>query len=269
MKKTMFAAIALLLTMALVLAGCGSGSGKVPALKEGEMPELTEWSMNATAWSSPNGATVNLTATPNGYAEGQSAVFCVRLEGEDVATVPCEWDGSVYTASADLNAADGYCYFVQLTAADGSVSEVAVNTPTAPVDESLINMATALNAFCEAEVADYALDGSKLTVKDGQLKLQLPWLTLDQGPVTCKSAVLVLSHNGTDVAQQELTAPKAGENNLCVMDLSGISYEVPADIEDDHQLSIRLDVVLSNGYTMSAPAGTWYYMDGQLLLAVG
>ena len=269
MKKTMFAALALLLTMALVLAGCG-GSGKVPALKEGEMPELVEWTMNATAWSSPNGATVNLTAVPNGYADGQSAVFCVRLEGEDIAAVPCEWDGSVYTASADLNAADGYCYFVQLTAADGAVSEIAVNTPTGPtVDESLINMATALSSYCEAEVSDYALDGDKLTVKEGQLKLQLPWLTLDQGAVSCKSAVLVLTHNGADVAQQELTAPKAGENNLCVMDLSGISYTIPADIEDDHQLGIRLDVVLSNGHTLTAPAGTWYYMDGQLLLAVG
>ena len=67
--------------------------------------------LNATAWSSPNGATVNVDAVPNGYAEGQKAEFCVRLEGEEIARVPCEWDGKSYKASADLNAADGYCYY--------------------------------------------------------------------------------------------------------------------------------------------------------------
>lgn len=73
-RKTSLSVIAIVLILAMVLTGCGSkDSGKVPALKEGEALELTKWSMNATAWSSPNGATVNLTAVPNGYLEGQRA----------------------------------------------------------------------------------------------------------------------------------------------------------------------------------------------------
>ena len=270
MKKTVFTLAALILALSLVFTGCGAkNDGKVPALKAGEALELTSWSMNATAWSSPNGATVNLTAIPNGYAEGQSVLFCVRLEGEDVASVPCQWDGKAYTASADLNAADGYCYYAILTGADGSVSEVPVNTPTAVIDNSLINMETALNAYCEVSVTDSKLEGDTLTVVDGTMKVQLPWLTLDVGPVTCESAVLVLSYNNEDVAKQELTMPETDGNGLCTVDLSGITYTVPNNLEDDHQLSIRLDVALTDGRTMTAPGGTWYYLDGQLLLAVG
>lgn len=270
MKKTVFTITSLILILAMVLTGCGAkGSGKVPALKKGEALELKEWSMNATAWSSPNGATVNLTAVPNGYAEGQSAEFCVRLEGEDIAKVPCQWDGSVYTASADLNGEDGYCYFVLLTAADGAQNEVAINIPTAPTDVSLINLATALNAYCEASVTGSKLEGDKLVVEDGTIKIQLPFLTLDTGAVTCQKAELVMGYNGTDVARQEMKNPTADNAGVCTMDISGMSFDVPAEIEDDHQLSLRLDVTLSNGHALSAPAGTWYYLDGQLLLAVG
>ena len=270
MKKTVFTIVSLILIMAMVLTGCGSkDSGKAPALKKGEALELKNWSMNATAWSSPNGATVNVTAAPNGYAEGQSAQFCVRLEGEYNAKVDCQWDGSVYTASADLNGEDGYCYYMILTAADGTQSEVAINTPTDPSDDSLIHMATALNAYCEASVASSKLEGSKLTVEDGSAKIQLPFLTLDTGAVTCQKTELVLCYNGADFARQEMKNPAADESGIAAMDISGMSFEIPAGIEDDHQLSLRLDVTLSNGHMLSAPAGTWYYLDGQLLLAVG
>lgn len=269
MKKTLMMAVALVLAMAVVLSGCGSEGGKTPELKAGEALELTEWSMNATAWSSPNGATVNLTATPNGYLEGQSIQFVVRLEGEEVVSVPCQWDGSVYTASADLNAADGYCYYAVLTSADGSQTEVAVNTPNAPIDESLIHMETALNAYCEAAVTGSDLKGDKLTVTGGSMKIQLPFLTLDTGAVTCGSAKLVLLHNGQPVSEQELKLPEAGADGVCAVDLSGIGFTVPGDIEDDHQLGLRLDVTLSNGHSLTASAGTWYYLDGELLLAVG
>lgn len=269
MKKTVLTLMTLILALSLVLSGCGGKGSGTPALKAGEALELTEWSMNATAWSSPNGATVNLTATPNGYTEGQSAQFCVRLEGEDIATVPCQWDGTVYTASAELNAADGYCYFVQLTSADGEMTEVAVNTPTAPTDDTLIHMATSLESYCEASVTDSALESGSLVVNAGSLRIQLPRLTLDTGAVSCEKAELVLTYNGEDIASQELAQPTANENAVCEMDLSGVSFSIPVEMEDDHQLSIRLNATLSNGQTVTAPAGTWYYLDGELLLAAG
>lgn len=160
-RKNILAVITLVAVFAFALAGCGSKdkeptantAASVPEMSAGQELTLTSSTLTAATWSSPNGATVNLTATPNGYAEGQSAAFIVRLEGEEAANVPCEWNGSAYTASADLNAADGYCYYVLLTAADGTQTEVAINTPTAPTDDALINLESALNSYCNMTVA--------------------------------------------------------------------------------------------------------------------
>ena len=69
---------------------------------------LQSWELTAQVWSSSNGATVTLTAQPRAYEKGQGASFVVRLEGKEVENVSCSWDGKYYTASADLEAADGY-----------------------------------------------------------------------------------------------------------------------------------------------------------------
>ena len=71
---------------------------------------LASWELNAAVWSSSNGATVSFTGIPRAYEKGQSASFVVRLEGKEVENVACNWDGQYYTASADLEAADGYEY---------------------------------------------------------------------------------------------------------------------------------------------------------------
>ena len=181
-RKNILAVIALVAVFAFALAGCGSKdkeptantAASVPEMSAGQELTLTSSTLTAATWSSPNGATVNLTATPNGYAEGQSAAFIVRLEGEEAANVPCEWNGSAYTASADLNAADGYCYYVLLTAADGTQTEVAINTPTAPTDDALINLESALNSYCNMTVASATQDGSTLTITGGSVEVQAP-----------------------------------------------------------------------------------------------
>lgn len=273
-KKAALSLTSLVLVFALILCGCSAKeeSATVPpaeTLAPNQPLELNSWSMNATAWSSPNGATVNLTAVPNGYTEGQHVVFSVRLEGEEIANVPCNWDGSVYTASADLNAADGYCYFAILNSADGTSTEVPVNTPTAVIDDSIINMASSLNTFCEASVTSARMSGSKLVIEDGNAMVHLPWLTLDQGIVSCQNAILTLTCNGEDTAQEELKVPAEQNDNICQLTLSDTSFPIADRDANGQQLSIRLDVTLSNGQILTASCGSWYYQDGELLSAVG
>ena len=270
MKKRTMLLLCLMLAASLVLAGCGGAQKEetVPQLQEGEALELTGWTMNATAWSSPNGATVNVDAVPNGYMEGQKAEFCVRLEGEEIVKVPCEWDGKSYKASADLNAADGYCYYAILTAADGETLEVALNTPKAITDEALINMETALNSYCTLLVESSESADGKLTITGGTASIQPPRITNNGEAVTCTQATLVLSFNGDEIAMTSLLLPEAQQTGLYELNLAGTGFDIPA-MEDDQQLSLRLDVTLSNGQTLTDANGTWIYMDGQLLSAVG
>lgn len=270
--KRKYILILLALATILALTACNSddASPTTPSVQANVADQplgLAVWSMSATTWSSPNGATINLSATPNGYTEGQSASFVVRLEGEDIEAVPCKWDGTYYTASAELNAADGYCYYVILTAADGAQAEVAVNTPTDPIDEALINLEDALNSYCDLIVDTSDYSGGKLTVSQAHAQIQLPRITNAGQAITCSEAVLVLSYNGEDIDRQALTLSDVDASGRYALDVTA-AFTVPA-MEDDEQLNLRLDVTLSNGQFLTAPGATWFYVGGDLLSAVG
>ena len=181
--------LAMILVLAIALTACGgdkapettaatvAATAPVETAPVAQPLSLTSWNMSASTWSSPNGATVHINATPNAYAEGQKADFVVRLESDDVTTIPCQWDGTNYTASADLNAANGYCYYVVLTAADGTVTECAVNTPAAPVNEALINMEAALASYCSVTIEESEIADNKLNLANCKVQVQAPTIT--------------------------------------------------------------------------------------------
>lgn len=274
-RKTILILVALITAVAMMLVGCGSKetTPETTAAPEtapaADLPlGLSYWSLSASTWSSPNGATVHLSAAPYSHEEGQNAVFSVRLEGDDIESVPCTWDGTQYTASADLNAADGYCYYVVLTTADGKLEEIAVNTPAEPTDEALINMESALNSYCTLVVEDSKTEANRLTITAGSVQIQPPQITNEGEKVTCTEAVLTLSFNDAEAGTKTLTLPEPGDNGSYTLQISDVSFDIPT-MEDDQQLTLRLDVTLSNGQTLTDANGTWFYMGGELVSVVG
>jgi len=280
MKKNFLTIIALIALLAMVLTGCGSKESAettVPATSaasaetENAAPValgLADFHLSTTTWSSPNGATVTLTAIPSTYTEGQTAAFLVRLEGEEMANVPCTWDGNQYTADAELNAADGLCYYVQMTGPDGNTVEVAVNTPSAPTDEALINLASSLHSYCTLSVDSSTCADSKLTITAGSVQVQVPVITNQGETITVSKAVLVLSHNTQNIASQELTLDAAEPVGLYQAALTNLVFEIP-ELENDEQLVLSLDVTLSNNQLLRAAGSSFQYNDGQLLTTVG
>lgn len=283
-KKNILALITLLAVLLTALTGCG-GNDRVAQLEAenetlknqvagltsqlqslGNAVGLASWTLEATPWSSSNGANVVLNAIPLIHQEGQTAAFTVWLEGDMLENVPCEWNGESFTAAVDLNAADGYCYYCVLTAPDGTQTEIDVNTPNQPMDEALINMESALSTYCNLmlDTSEYA-DG-KLTLSGGYAQVQLPRIAA--GEAACKSAELVLTRDDQEIARQALTLGEGEGVMQYETDLTGISFSLP-EMEDDQQLDLRMDVVLSDGQTMTSPGASWFYLDGDLLLAVG
>lgn len=271
--------LVLVLVLALTLCACGSEKAPettvpattVPAETKAPTPvvlALSDWSMSATTWSSPNGATVHISAVPESYAEGLIAAFEVRLNGEDVAVVPCEWDGSVFTASADLNAADGYSYYIVLTAVDGTSEEIAVNTASQPTAEAFVNMETALASYCSVTVEESIFENSKLTLLSGKVQVQAPTITNNNEVITCAKSELVLLFNGETLATETLTLTETGTAGLFEAQLQNVSFDVP-EMEDDQQLDLYLNVTLSNGQMLSSFGGNWFYNDQGLLPVVG
>lgn len=269
-KKKLFAGIALIL--ALALCACSKEKPvETTAPTAPSVPQslsLTSYELTATTWSSPNGATITLTAVPNTYVEGQQACFVVRLEGEEVANVPCEWDGSNYVAAADLNAENGLCYYVILTSAEGLTTELAINTPTNPGNEDFINMKDALDSYCSVTVEQSNVSDGKMTISKGMVQVQAPKITNAGEMIEPTNVRLVLNLNGEDITKEDLKLNETDSAGLYELDLSGVTMKVPP-MEGDQTLTLRLDVQLSNGHTLTAPGPTWYNNDDGLLPAVG
>ena len=269
-RKHLLVLIALVSILALCLSACGGKDAPSESLSSSaEAPlGLGSWELSASPWSSPNGATIHLKAVPSRFAEGDTAQFVVRLEGEDVASADCTFADGSYTASVDLNGQDGYCYYVLLAGADGTRAEVPVNTPAQITDETLVNLASSLDSYCTATVDSSAFADGKLTLSAGSALVQLPKLTNAGETITCTDARLTLTHNGEMLMQHTVPLTAADESSQCHLDLAGSTFSVPA-LEDDQQLHMNLDVTLSNGQILTSRVGTWIYSAGELLAAVG
>lgn len=279
-KKRMCALMALILTAALILCACDkkaeTPASQEPAAQPATSAEstsrelsLTESSLSVTTWSSPNGATVNLTAVPSEHDKGDSAEFVVRQGGQDVTSVPCEWKNNAYTASADLNGADGYGYYVTITGKDGSLAEIPVNTPEAPVDETLINLASSLTSYCSLTLNDAALEGSDLTVLSGYALVQSPLITKDGENVACAQATLVLTLDGQEIGRTALTMAPGEADRSYDAAITDMSFTLPESIVEGQQLVLRLDAVLTDGQTLTAQGGSWTVENGSIASAVG
>ena len=273
-----------LLAAAVVLSLCACGKkAETPASTESETPapttasqenagrelSLTEVSFSVTTWSSPNGATVNLTAVPSDYAKGDSAEFVVRLDADTVASVPCEWKDNAYVASAELNGADGYGYYVIITGKDGSIAEIPVNTPEEPVDEALVNLASYLQSYCTLTLNDAALEGDNLTILSGYALVQAPRITENSDNVACAQASLVLTLDGQEIASMPLTMAPGETDRSYDSTITDMSFTIPGDLSDGQQLILRLDAVLTNGQTLTAQGGSWTAQNGVVANAVG
>lgn len=267
-RKNILVLIAVIAIFAMVLTGCGkkeAPEASVPA--EEQVWGLNDWHLTAEAWSSNNGASVTLNATPETYYESVTATFVARLEGEEIASAPCTWDGKQYTAMLDLNAADGYCYYMVWEAGE-TRTEYEVNTPANPQDQRLINLEYALNAYCEMAVETSKLDGRKLTVTKGTAQIRLPLLSKDGNPVGFASTELVLSSEEEEIDRQSFPAPEVNAMGTYEVEIKDITFNVP-ELQDDQQLTVSVLITLTDGQVLTAPGGTWYYTDGQVVLAVG
>ena len=260
-RESVLSVIALALVVVLCLGACGKKT------QDGPMT-LTGWTLTPETWSSPNGATVHLSAEVNYKDTEVTAAFVVRQGDGDVVNEPCVWEKDKLTAAAELNAADGYSYFVILTAADGTPTEINLSTEASPVSASLVNLQSALNSYCNVVVEDSDYSGSTLTVSAGTVEIQAPQLTDGGAAISCKDVALVLLHDGEELSRTAVTVeptevPGGFEGNI-----AGAAFSVPT-LDTDGQILLRLEVTLSNDQVLTAEGAAWTYMDGQVVSTVG
>ena len=296
MKKNIFSILLIMLMVASLMVfatGCDSGEtaaepdtriaeleAENAALKAqleklntemGRMSQkaaLQDWTLDAQAWADGNGATVTFTATPIDYVDGQRAALSVRMGDLEAESTNCIWDGSAFTGSVELGAADGYGYYCVLTNLDGSQAEVELNSPDNTTDELLVYLGSSLSAYANLVVEDWAADADSLDLRSGYIQIQMPRMTFNNSAVNISSADLVLQLNSDEISRQAVTLEAGEGTGSYEASLNGISFGMP-EMEDDYQLNLWLEVALSNGNTLSVSGGSWYSNNGQLQLVVG
>ena len=228
---------------------------------------LKDYTLKAAPREDSTGAVVTLTATPMSRREGQTARIIVRLDGEEAASQEAQWNGDAYTASFDLDAADGYGYYCVLTEEDGTQKQAVLANADNPVYDTCIYLATSLNPYCNMFMQNWAQEDGQLILSSGYIQVQMPRITSDRTP-DYSSAELVLQLNGEEIERQPVDIPRGEGEGSYEMAVSDIRFTMPA-MEDDYQLDLWLEVTLTDGSQLTLNGCSWSYSDGDLIIAVG
>lgn len=272
--------IILVLLVCLVMtafAGCGKKITSAPTepsteaateptsvVNEEVSDNMKSLSLSAKVWSSSNGATITLEAVPRAYNQNQAVYFVVHLNGEKVEDIPCTWDGTAFTASADLEAADGYEYECILFEGQGEGESYVLSDAY----DSLIYLETSLAAYCNLYISDFQVIDNVFNVTAGFAHVQLPQLTVDGAKVELISSELVFLLNGEMIDKQPIDLPAGEGSGSHEASLSSIRFDMPK-MEDDYQLDLMLKAYLSDGQELTANGGSWYYNNGELKMSAG
>jgi len=287
MKKNILSiALVIVMVAGLMLSVTGCGNSELNQLKEENAalkaqveeltarlaayenrPSLESFTLTGSAWSSYNGATVTVVAVPETYDESFSAALSVQLNGIEEEFVPCEWNGEAYTATVDLNAANGYGYYFIITTADGTPTRMELNSPSNITDDTLVYMETALSAYANMVMESWEEKDDKIVVNSAFVQVQMPRLTTG-GEAGYAGSQLVLKCNGEETQRIAIDVPEGEAVGSYETAISGTTFDLP-EIEADAILELWLEVTLSNGQIIDNCACTWTYFDGSLMPSVG
>ena len=227
---------------------------------------LKSYSLKATPNAEGDGATVEMTASPMRFEEGQKAIFRVMLDGQQVFSGEGSLNDTTFSASAELKAADGYSYECVITQPDGSESAINLSSPDAPLYESCVYLAASLNAYCNLFVEDWTQEDGKLTLVTGYAQVQLP--RIGGHTVDYQSSRLVLKLGDAELQSVPVEMPRGEAEGSYEIVLENVNFDMP-EIEDEQQLDLWLEVSLDNGKSLTYNGCSWFFADGNLTLAVG
>ena len=236
-------------------------------IEELETGSIADWSLTGKPLVHGSGAEVTLKVTPTNYQEGQTVSFRVELEGQVIARVYCDWDGTSYTGSVELDAADGYSYSLLLTEPSGTQDYRELNSPANPTDPELVYMYSSLSASCALTVLDWQIEDGILYLNEGSVDIQLPAMTATGETALCTGISLVLQLDGVELERKSVLVPQSKESMLSIP-LSATTFTV-TEMAEDNQLDLWLEVTLSDGQFLRHSGSSWFYFDGEMIQAVG
>ena len=236
-------------------------------IEELEAGSIADWTLTGKPLVQGSGAEVTLSVTPTRYQEGQLVSFRIYLDGQIVADLYCDWDGSAYVGCVELDAADGYSYSLLLTEPSGTQDYRELNSPANPVDPTLVYMYSSLNASCTLNITEWKIGESGLEIQNGSVEIQLPAMTATGEKAKCTGISLVWQLDGQELDRRSVMIPQTEDSTICFA-LTETAFEIP-ELEEGSQLDLWLEVTLSDGQTLTHSGSSWFFFEGMLIQAVG
>ena len=203
-------------------------------------------------------ARVLFSATPKEWAPGQTASLSVLRNGEKVAEAPCTIDGAVCTAAVDLPLEDGYEYHFVTTDAEG-------NQKFQYLDNGNCNYLQSDTSLLVESwiIPDATYRRNTLHILGLEIAVSQPLLSEKFESASWTKLDYVISVNGREICREsfldsdlvEATEFSFSESDLVFSDVT---------ISNGDQVSLSVDVVLSNGMGETLPLATWTYQNGSL-----
>lgn len=280
--------LAFLLLLCLLLAGCSGDNQSLQsevdrlkrentALQEtiAQLQEqlsalqstaLESWTLDARGTDEESPAQILFSARPLARQEGQTAQLLVTLDGAEITKEICQWDGEAYTAEVSLLPEDGYGYYCLLTGEAGETEQVLLSTPDSPTVPKLTYLAGSLEAYANALTQRVTVQDSVIGA-DVAVAVQTPLISPDGKPVSLVLAKLSWKQEDR-VLSEEILNLQEGETEGSLTGQFSLRLEAPP-MEDGTAIDLVLTAELSDGRILTAVAGSWTALDGQLDSSVG
>lgn len=228
---------------------------------------LQSWELKVEPWDDNAGAEVIFTAVPSDYRPDLKAALIVMLDGQQVHSQDCMWDGGTFTATVSLNAADGYSYACLLSTAGGS-QRLNLTGPESADAGIPVYLESSLSAYCNLVVDSWIENrDKKLTIADAYAQAQLPRVSVDEA-VEIVASELVLWRNAEEYTRIPIELSPSEVEGSWELTITDLEIPIPK-LQESDVLELYLEVSLSDGRGLSAFGITWNLEKGKLVSAVG
>ena len=203
-------------------------------------------------------ARVLFSATPKEWAPGQTASLSVLRNGEKVAEAPCTIDGAVCTATVDLPLQDGYEYHFVTTDAEGSQKFQYLengNCTYLKSDTSLL-----VESWI---VPDATYHRNKLHILGLELAVSQPLLSENNEAAIWTKLDYVISVNGQEICRESFLDSDLVDATEFGLSESALPF-IDLTLENGDEVTMTVDVALSNGMGETLTVGSWTYQNGSL-----
>ena len=226
---------------------------------------LSSWDLQADPWPNSTGADVTFTAVPTEYVPGMGATLLVMLGERQAASIPCVWDGTRFTGTASLDAADGYSYFCLLSGPSG-MQQLNLMNPDSEKAEIPVYLHAALSSYCNLVINDWAEQHGALVLNSAYAQVQLPQIEAEELTITDQELVLRL--NGQIHAKVPTLLTPSEVSGSYEMLISDLHLPMPT-LKRGDILELSLEVSLSDGRHLQGFGISWCLENGKLSSAVG